>query len=77
MLKSSYDIFKIIITLTMNLLHLKLFYTTTTTMTSILLLLLLLLLLLPHDEMLWNRVCLLPIVLFIDVGKCQQTPSWT
>jgi hypothetical protein len=26
----------------------------------------------PHEEMLWKRVCLLPTVLFIDVGKCRR-----
>ena len=26
----------------------------------------------PHDELVWKRLCLLPTVLFIDIGKCRR-----
>ena len=25
-----------------------------------------------HDELVWKRLCLLPTVLFIDIGKCRR-----
>jgi hypothetical protein len=26
----------------------------------------------PHDELVWKRLCFLPTVLFIDIGKCRR-----